>query len=317
MMNNIISQIKKAKRAALFTHITPDGDAIGSTFALSRLLDSVGIQNDVYINEKIPERLLFLTEYGKNEFYTEFENKDYDLMIALDCGDLHRLGDFAQIFGEFENTIVIDHHVSNPGYGKFNYIEPHGSSTGEIIYRFATQGNFEISSDIASLIYGAIVSDTGCFKYSSVTPETLVSASFLLEKGADFVKICKKLFDTEDIKTLKLKAMATDNMKMFYDGKVAIVTVTRQQLESIGAVYEDAEGLTDIPRSVSGVEVGIVIKEWKDKTKASIRTCEYVDASHLASLYGGGGHVRAAGLVSDMSVTKLCDDLVEKLKELL
>ena len=119
------------------------------------------------------------------------------------------------------------------------------------------------------------------------------------------------------IKTLKLKAMATDSMKLFHNGKVAIVMVTKQQLESAGAVYEDAEGLIEIPRSVSGVEVGIVIKEWKDKTKASIRTNEYVDASYLASLYGGGGHVRAAGLVSDMSVTKLCDDLVEKLKEFL
>ena len=316
-MNTIISQIKKAKRAALFTHITPDGDAIGSVFALSCLLESIGIQNDVYINEKIPERLMFLVDYGKKEYLTEYENKDYDLMIALDCGDLHRLGDFTQFFGEFENTVVIDHHVSNPGYGKYNYIEPHGSSTGEIIYRFATQGDFELSSDVASLIYAAIVSDTGCFKYSSVTPQTLVSASVLLEKGADHVKICKKLFDTEDIKTLKLKAMATDSMKLFHNGKVAIVMVTKQQLESAGAVYEDAEGLIEIPRSVSGVEVGIVIKEWKDKTKASIRTNEYVDASYLASLYGGGGHVRAAGLVSDMSVTKLCDDLVEKLKEFL
>ena len=316
-MNTIISQIKKAKRAALFTHITPDGDAIGSVFALSCLLESIGIQNDVYINEKIPERLMFLVDYGKKEYLTEYENKDYDLMIALDCGDLHRLGDFTQFFGEFENTVVIDHHVSNPGYGKYNYIELHGSSTGEIIYRFATQGDFELSSDVASLIYAAIVSDTGCFKYSSVTPQTLVSASVLLEKGADHVKICKKLFDTEDIKTLKLKAMATDSMKLFHNGKVAIVMVTKQQLESAGAVYEDAEGLIEIPRSVSGVEVGIVIKEWKDKTKASIRTNEYVDASYLASLYGGGGHVRAAGLVSDMSVTKLCDDLVEKLKEFL
>ncbi len=316
-MNTIISEIKKAKRAALFTHITPDGDAIGSVFALSCLLESIGIQNDVYINEKIPERLMFLVDYGKKEYLTEYENKDYDLMIALDCGDLHRLGDFTQFFGEFEKTVVIDHHVSNPGYGKYNYIEPHGSSTGEIIYRFATQGDFELSSDVASLIYAAIVSDTGCFKYSSVTPQTLVSASVLLEKGADHVKICKKLFDTEDIKTLKLKAMATDSMKLFHNGKVAIVMVTKQQLESAGAVYEDAEGLIEIPRSVSGVEVGIVIKEWKDKTKASIRTNEYVDASYLASLYGGGGHVRAAGLVSDMSVTKLCDDLVEKLKEFL
>ncbi len=316
-MNTIISEIKKAKKAAIFTHITPDGDAIGSTFALSQLLRSCGIENDVYINEKVPERLLNLIQYGENPFFTEFKDSDYDLMIALDCGDLHRLGDFSSVFENFENTVVIDHHVSNPGYGKFNYIEAHGSSTGEIIYRFATEGGFTITPETASLIYAAIVSDTGCFKYSSTTPATLSAAAFLMEKGADYVKICKKLFDTEDIKTLKLKALATENMCLYHDGRVAIITVTQKQLESVGAVYEDAEGLTDIPRSVSGVEVGIVIKEWKDKTKASIRTNEYVDASYLASLYGGGGHIRAAGLVSQLSVSELRDDLADKLKELL
>ena len=316
-MKDILSAVKAAKKVALFTHITPDGDAIGSTFAMGQILKSAGIENDIYINEKIPERLSLLTGYGDNPYFTEFSFREYDLMLALDCGDLHRLGDYADIFASFENTVVIDHHVSNPGYGKFNFIEAHGSSTGEIVYNFALQGNFEITPDVASLIYAAIVSDTGCFKYSSTTPKTLVAASDLMEKGADYVKICKKLFDTEDIKTLKLKAMATENMQLYHDGKVAVVTVRSKDMESVGAVYEDAEALTDIPRSVAGVEVGIVVKEWKDKTKASIRTNEYVDASALASIYGGGGHIRAAGLVSEKDVFSLRDDLVAKLQDLI
>ncbi|MBO5453579.1 MAG: bifunctional oligoribonuclease/PAP phosphatase NrnA [Clostridia bacterium] len=316
-MKNIIKAIREAKKVALFTHITPDGDAIGSTFAMGQLLRSAGIENDIYINEKVPERLKVLEAYGENPYYTELQDNDYDLMLALDCGDLHRLGDFADAFGNFENTAVIDHHVSNPGYAKVNFIEAHGSSTGEAVYNFALQGCFEISSNVASLLYAAITSDTGCFKYSSTTPRTLVAAADLMEKGADYVKICKKLFDTEDIKTLRLKAMATENLQLYHNGKVAVITVTTKDLESHGAIYEDAEGLTDIPRSVSGVEVGIVIKEWKDKTKASIRTNEYVDASALAAIYGGGGHIRAAGLVSEMDVLSLRDDLVANLKDLI
>lgn len=317
-MNKIIKMVKSAKNIALFTHITPDGDALGSVFALKNALLKSGKKADVYINEKVPARLEFLEEYLTGEYFTVFkEDEKYDLMIALDCGDIKRLGDFEEVFRNFGNTAVIDHHFSNTGYGKENYIRAHGSSTGEVIFDFLKKGRFKTDEKIASLLYSAIASDTGCFKYESANSRTYTVASELLKMGAEHSKICRLLFDTDDLKTLKLQSLAIEKVELFYDSRVAIVVITNDDLLKAGAIYEDAESLIEIPRRIKGVEVAIVIKEWKDRVKASIRTKEYVDASAFAGFYGGGGHIRAAGVATDKDVETLKQDMVQKIKELL
>lgn len=317
-MNKIIKMVKSAKKIALFTHVIPDGDTLGSAFAMKNAIQKMGKKADVYINEKIPSRLMFLTSFLDGEYLSSYKNDEkYDLMIAIDCGDISRLGEFSEVFENFENTAVIDHHFSNTGFGKENYIKAHGSSTGEVIYDFLKKGRFKTDDKIASLLYSAIASDTGCFKYESADEKTYLVASYLIKMGAKHSEICKYLFDTDDIKTLRLRGMAIDKLELFHEGQVAVVVITADDLEKLNATYEDAESVIEIPRKVEGAEVAVVIKEWKDKTKASIRTNKYVDASAFASLYGGGGHVRAAGLVTEMDTETLKNDMVNRLKEIL
>jgi phosphoesterase RecJ-like protein len=316
-MKKITDVIKKSKKIALFTHINPDGDAIGSVFAMGQILNKNGFSADVYINESVPKRLEFLLNYGENPYETRFIDKDYDLFLALDCGDLFRLGDYAEIFSKFSNTATIDHHATNPMYAKTNFVKAHGGSTGELVYDFIKLSGYEIDKDTASLIYSAVASDTGSFKYPSTTKETLICASDLIEKGADYSKISKLLFDTSDLKELKMKGIAIEKLELFYDGLVAVTTLTEEDFKKADAVYEDADAVVDIPRSVAGAEAGIVIKENNGKTKVSIRTNNYVDASALASMFGGGGHIRAAGITSLLSADEIKNALLKEIKELL
>ncbi len=311
-MNKAFEKIISAENVALFTHITPDGDALGSVFAMCLALKKSGKNAKVFINEELPKRLEFLTAYFREEYYTAFENDNFDLYLALDCGDERRLGIYQDAFMSAENTVSIDHHATNSMFGKENYVVAGACSAGELVFEFVKESEIGFDADIANLLYTSIASDTGCFKYESTGQTAHIYAAELIGCGAEFAKINKLLFDTEYKEELKLKGFAMDNMEYFSEGKVAIVVITQETLKKLGASYEDTEILSPIPRSVQGVEIGIVLKEWQGKIKASIRTNSYADATALAEKFGGGGHVRAAGAVLEGDIFKARDILAEE-----
>ncbi len=311
-MNKVFEKILNGENIAIFTHIVPDGDALGSTFAMCRILEKLGKKASVFINEKLPKKLEFLNTYFKEEYFTEFKDLSCDTYLALDCGDEKRLGIYKEAFMKAENRVCIDHHATNTMYGKENFVVGDASSTGELIFEFAKESGVLLDGDISSLIYTAIAADTGCFKYESTKQKAHIYAAELIGMGAEFAKINKLLFDTEFKEELKLKGYGMNNIEYYHSGKVAVIVVTNEILESLGAAYEDAEVLSVIPRSVYGVEIGIVIKEWQGKTKVSIRTNSYADATALAGAFGGGGHIRASGVVMDCGVFEARDRLIEE-----
>lgn len=317
-MKKIIDLIKSAENIALFCHVNCDGDAVGSLFALKKVLEEFGKKVTAFIDTKIPERLKFMPEIYQAEYLTEFENRNFDLYVSLDCGDLARLGVFAEIFEKAENTISIDHHTSNTRFAKENLVVPDASATGEIIFELVSAGNLLISKETATLIYGAIASDTGSFQYSNTSSKTHKIASQLIELGADSVMVNKKLFDTLQVNEIKIQGYAMNSFELYEDGKICFVGITKEKMDEIGCLYEDVEGIAGFPRSVAGVEIGLLAKEWKKNLfKISIRCNEYADATSIAGKFGGGGHIRAAGCTIEGRLDEVKEKIVNTAKELI
>ena len=315
-MKNIVNSLLKAEKIAIFVHISADGDALGSAFALKYSLNKMNKVADVYLNEQVSDRLEFMLDFAPVEYKTDLPANDYDCLIALDCGDVFRLGIYKDYYEKHSNTLNVDHHFTNKGYGKFNYVKGDASSTGELVFGLLREIGTDFDNGIAALLYCAISSDTGCFAFSNVSPDTHIFASELLKYDFDSAEINRLMFATNTLIELKLQAYLIENMLVCHNGKLAVAVIDENCLKSFGASYEHTEGLVDVLRSVKGVEIACLIKEKDGKTKGSIRTNVYADAAVIASYFGGGGHIRAAGFSCDSTLEEVKSKVIEVTKDM-
>ncbi len=316
-MNKMIDALKAQKNFALFAHIVPDGDALGSLFGFAHILKKMGKTVTVYVAGDVPKRLQFMADLYGDTFYTDVpeDGTVHEVCLAVDCGDFARLGRYKELYAKASVTFNIDHHISNPQYATYNLIMPKASSTGEILYLLCEKMGFEWDEKAASLLYGSIASDTGCFCHSNTSPETHRYAAQLMEYGADFKLFNRKLFQTESKTALKARAYIIDVMEQAFDGKVTYALIDDAALSAIGATKEDTEGLIDVLRSVDGTEAAFLLKTYEDSIKVSMRTATYVDAAKLLGALGGGGHVRAAGCTLHMSMEEAKNIVLHALEE--
>ncbi len=308
---DIINEIKKAESIVISVHVNMDGDAVGSAFSFAAALDEMGKKAVVALPEMHP----YYLSYFCDEYVTETD-ECFDLAVALDSGDVKRLGKQQEVFERAHRKVCIDHHVSNPGYGDVNYIKAEASSTSEIIYELIMELTGKISSRQAEQLYAGIITDTGGFKFSNTTPESFLYSAELLKCGADINKVCIEIYESESLAKLKLKSRALDSLKLYADGKISSVIITEKDFEETGACLADCEGLSEIGRGVEGVEASFSITV-KNKVKVSLRSKYYVDVARVASCFGGGGHIRASGvtLPPDTDVEKLTGELVAMLEK--
>jgi len=316
-MLDIVNEIKKQDDIVIFVHENPDGDAIGSILALSTALRLIGKQVEAYV-ELYPTNNLFLLEKAPwVKRYDELDvNKVYNLAIALDCGDKFRMGKIAcEVFDKAISTINIDHHVTNDNYGKYNFVSPKASATGEIVYDLIKMLGMDLTRDIAEALYLAIVSDTGTFKNSNTTPKTFEVAAKLLEIGVDISYLTRKAFYETSLERTRCLGKVLGSLEMELDGKVGVLSITPEELENYNVDTQDLEGMVDFARNIKGAEVGIFIKPRNGEYKISLRSNNYVDVAAIAGEFGGGGHVRAAGCkFVNMSIEEIKEALLEKLK---
>lgn len=290
----IINEIKSANRVAVISHINPDGDAAGSSLALSLALKKLGKEVDVYLHEGVPEVYSFLKD--SETVLKKSKLKQYDAAVALDCGDLDRLGDFAAVFDSAKVKINIDHHITNSKFAEFNHVEEHASSTGEIIYRTIKMAGVEMDKDIAECLYIAVATDTGGFRYSNTSSICMQVAADLINYDIDVAEISRKVFDTVSYNKVRLMGMAIESLEMTAGGKIAIMSITSEQKESINAQSEDFDGIVNIGRSIAGVEASaFFLEKRKGEIKVNLRSNSYVDLSEIVLKFSGGGHKRAAG----------------------
>lgn len=291
-MKELLNQIEQANTIAIFGHIRPDGDCVGSCLGLYNYIkDNFDKKVTVFL-EKIPSKFHFLK--GADFICNTPSDEVFDLGISLDCGDRDRHGDFYDIFGNAKVTACLDHHRSNVGFGDYFYCDPEASSACEVLFRHL---DFEkISQETAECLYLGIVHDTGVFKYSACKAETMYIAGRLLNKGVNAQKIIDDTFYRVTYNQNLLTGQALLNAKRFLDNQVIATCVTLDMFESFQATKDDTDGIVDKIRVTDGVEVAIFSYQLKpDVYKFSLRSISKVDVSIIAVSFGGGGHIRAAG----------------------
>jgi phosphoesterase RecJ-like protein len=286
--------VKGAKTIGISGHIRPDGDCVGSCMGMYLYIKKnfPRIRVDVFL-ETIPPELRFIKdiEEVRSDFQTDV--KSYDLFIILDCSK-DRLGDAEKFFDAAGKTANIDHHVSNKGTGDELYIVPTASSSCELVYNMAERDKMDI--DIAKALYTGMVTDTGVFKYSNTSPETMRIAADLISFGFDFGSLIDHVFYEKTYLQNQILGRALLESIMLMDGKCVVSVISKQTMEFYGAVSNDLDGIVNQLLLTLGVECAIFMYEIAPlEYKVSLRSSGAVDVSQVAETFGGGGHMRAAG----------------------
>lgn len=315
-LDKILEQIQKAESILIVTHESPDGDAIGSSLAMKLALENMGKTPDVIIPE-VPEVFDFLP--GRMDVKAESDVKQYELAISVDCATEMRIAG-REYFENAKHTIVIDHHGSNTMYGDFNYVNPVSPACCDILSGVFDYYNINITKDIGTCLLTGIITDTGGFKYPATTAETFEFAAELLRKGVNVSDIYKRTMDTVSRASFELTKRVMDRMEILEDGKVTFTYITKKDEEEVGAKPGDHEGLVNIGRNLTGVEVSVFIRQKEpdiDQYRVSMRTNGDINASDICLMFGGGGHPRAAGATIDGTVEEVKAKLMKEIKKVL
>lgn len=297
IMNNsfleLEKEIKNANSIFIGSHVSPDGDNLGSSLGLYWALKKLDKDVKVLYVDPIPENYKFLP--GIEDIVEVPSGKEVDLFIALDCGDKHRLGQNEVLAENAKVLMNIDHHASNPYYGDYNIVLKDSSSTAEVVYQLLKEMNIPIDKKIATNIYTGISADTGSFMYSNTGAKTHKIVAELYEYDIDIENININLYQSRSLGKTKLFSKALSDLELYYDNKVGLIYVSLDMLKKSEAKKEDTEGLVENIRDIENIEVAVLLKEEEDYIRVSTRSKEYVDVSKICSAFDGGGHKRASG----------------------
>lgn len=274
----------------ILTHSSPDGDTLGSAYALALGLISMGKRATVKCSDEIPRRYKFFIHPAN------LKDFKYETVIAVDVADAKLLGSkYADLADKID--LNIDHHISNTGYAKNLYLDSSASATAECIYALLKKMHVRITPVMATALYTGIATDTGCFKYANVTAKTHEIAAELYKLGIDAAEINHLMFDTKSKARLELEKMVLETAEFHFNNKCILLPVTAEMQRVSGCEKSDLDGVAVISRSVEGVLAGISVKEQIEdgSFKISLRTYEPLDASAICQTLGGGGHKAAAG----------------------
>ncbi len=290
-LSELSSKLKQEKSVALFCHIRPDGDTLGSALALSNALKNLGIRAQVFCDDVVPARFFFLdaVKTVKREL-----DGEYSAFVAIDCADSARLGNFYDTFIKHKNTYSIDHHVSNTRYAKVNYVFDNSSNCENVLSLIEQLGT-DIDKETATLLVMGIMTDTGNFRHKNVSANTMHSAGEMVEKGADLNTVHYHMFTRQSKERAKLFGQTMSKIRYFLDDRFAVATVRLNDLKDTNARPEETEGFIDFVMGIETVEVGACIMELENnKFKISFRS-KGTDVNAVAGTFGGGGHILASG----------------------
>ena len=302
--------LKEQDNILILTHAHPDGDTLGGGFGLCRALLKMGKRARVINADDIPKKYDYL--YADIPQYKFKEN----YVVAVDVATENLLGALAEVYAS-RIDLCIDHHGTNAEYAK-NLLLKETPAACEIVYELVLELGVQIDNRMADCLFTGITTDTGCFRYASVTSSTLRIAADLIESGADNGRINRAMFETKTKSYAHLEKLALEGMEFYCGDRVAVMTVTQEMYKITGANEQETETLAPMTRQVEGVEIGIIIREKPDGTcKASLRMFESVNAAELAKNFGGGGHPQAAACRFDCSVEEAKQRLIDKCGEIL
>ena len=307
-MTRLEEMLDGAESLVILGHVNPDGDCAGSCLALYNYVKkrNPGVYVKLYL-QPVSGRFSYLEGFDCIESVLSGEEV-FDLCVCLDCSDRERLGEFAGFLDTAKNSICIDHHVTNQGYARENIIEGKASSTCEVLYGQLSEELLD--QDIAACLYTGLIHDTGVFRYSCTSEKTMEIAGKLMSTGFDFTWIIDNGFFKKTYLQSQILGRALMESIRFLDGRCIFTVVKKQDMTFYGVEPKDLEGIVDQLRTIDGVECAIFLYETDNHMyKVSMRSNDVVDVSRIASYFGGGGHVRAAGCTMSGSVHDVVNNL--------
>ncbi|MFP3940704.1 MAG: DHH family phosphoesterase [Thermoanaerobaculia bacterium] len=315
----LLAKIRQGNRFLLTSHVSPDGDSIGSSLGLARVLRSMGKGAVIWVRDPAPA--VYARLPGADRIHAGAEPpagypEKFEANIVLECPSLDRSG-LEDHVGALP-VLNIDHHLGNQHYGQVNWVDTAAPSVGEMVYRLAKGLNATLDAETANLLYMTIVTDTGGFRFSNATEGAFEAAASLVRDGARPELVSQWIYENRPEAAVRLLGEVLHSLELHEDGRIATVLLTREMMQQAGADATDAEGLVDYPRTISGVQGVALLRSREDgKTKVSLRSRGEADVERVARRYGGGGHKNAAGFEAEGSPEDVRPEVVQALKEVL
>ena len=300
--------IKNSDNIYILSHQSPDGDTLGSAFALWNVLKSMGKKANIYCSDGFPKRYDFLYEgYYEQDFEPQ-------TIISVDVADEKLLGSALEQYKGRIN-LCIDHHVSNTDFAERTLLNSSASAACEVLFALFKFMNITLDKTTAECLYVGMATDTGCFKYENTTIDTHIAAAVLMKYGIDYAGINRKMFDVKSKARIKVEQYLYSNIEYALDDKCAFVVITQDIVDKSGIEASEFEGLASMTLQAEGVEVGMTIKEKDENTyKVSMRSANDIDVSALCQQFGGGGHIKAAGCSLNGTLDEVREKLINAIK---
>ena len=309
--------IKSSKNILITSHVNPDGDTLGSMCGLySAILDKFKKKCDMVAISKVPDVYSYLPHLSEVKAVDDVDkSREYDLVINVDVASIERICDAQILFEKAKFTVNIDHHKTNNGYAKLNYINPDASSTGEVLFNCFNNMGWNINLDTAICLYTAILTDTGSFRFDNTKPSTFEAASKLVEVGVNPSDIYKKVYESDSKTLVMFQAHCISKAKFLEDNKIAYTLVYKKDMEKFSAGDDCMEGLTEKLRAIVTTRVAFVAKEMKSGgTKISMRS-KFADVAEICEVFGGGGPKFAAGCTIKAPVEEAAKKIINEIKK--
>ena len=324
-LEEIKNEILKAKNIILTAHTNPDGDALGSVLAFLLMLEEYNkkfIKNlsdmkkiRIIIDDELPKYMEKFEKSSLIEIYDDtLINEKADLFISLDCANVERYGRVLEIKKNCKKSVNIDHHISNTEHADLNYVED-VSSTGELIYQFLELFDIGLTKEIADFIYLGIINDTGNFRHDNVTSNTFKVCSELMKAGADNHRVANIIF-AMGRKKVSLFGDVYKNNKMIEKYNFIYYYLSQKEMKNFGIEKEDTDGIAELLLKIEDSELSLFVREEENGTfKGSLRCNDRYNVNEIASIFNGGGHIKAAGFKTDLPFAEILKKILKKLEK--
>ncbi len=309
-MARIRDEVRNRRRFLISSHVRPDGDSVGSQVALAYALRSLGKQVRIVDRDAPPPPLRAFPGVGEIEVADRVEG-DYDAVFVMECGDLARTG----VEGLDRYFVInIDHHPGNAMFGAINWFDGSAAACGEMVVDLIDALDVPITRDIATHIYLAILTDTGSFHYSNISPRTFDICSRVVNAGVDPVAVARTVFDSNNLGRLRLFGAVLGSIELDPTGRLAIIYVDHAMARAAGGTYDDTEGLINLPLTVKEIQAVVFFKEGDGRQyRVSMRSKGEIDVRAVAAEWGGGGHKNASGCTVEGDFAEVRALLVDRI----
>ncbi len=313
-----VDRLRSARCILLTSHMSPDGDAVGSELALAALARSLGVEALIVNRDPAPAGLDEIPGSDEIRILETLDDdllEGVDLVVTLECPDLNRPG-----FDGLDRRPIlnIDHHKGNARYGEVNYLDSEAPAVGEMVWRMFRYAAVDPTVGAATAAYVALSTDTGDFRYSNVTPRAHRAAEEMVAAGARPEEISEWVHERRTPGSIRLLGEALQTLELPAEGRIAVMCVDPAAFDRAGAVPADTDDLINVPRTIAGVRIAAFFKQWESGTvRVSLRSKGTLDVRSVAAHFGGGGHTNAAGCTIHGSLPEARREVVSRLETLL